>query len=197
MRSRHSAHMELTYLENLENGESLSSSILEHTVLTELTLTEIWPADASFIELMTSLRKLTICVHVAGILTLACALPALRLLQYLELNTGMSSNDEIINICRSLKAWPLRFLLDFDCCQDIGEICCKALMLPPQSAGWTNAAVLQHWRVQQHKVLAFGGGMHWRLGAASPMSSLSDTVFVLIADEVLGGFSQLGRWQLD
>jgi len=29
------------------------------------------------------------------------------------------------------------------------------------------------------------------------MSSLSDTVFVLIADEVLGGFSLLGRWQLD
>jgi len=29
------------------------------------------------------------------------------------------------------------------------------------------------------------------------MSSLSDTVFVLIADEVLDGFGQLGRWQLD
>jgi len=96
--------LELTYLENLENGESLSSSILEHTAVTELTLTEIWLADAFFIELMTSLRKLTICVHVAGILTLACALPALRLLQYLELNTGMSSKDKIINICCSLKA---------------------------------------------------------------------------------------------
>ena len=96
--------LELTYLENLENVESLSSSILEHTVLTELTLTEIWLADASFVESMTSLRKLTICVHVAGILTLACALPALRLLQYLELNTGMSSKDKIINICCSLKA---------------------------------------------------------------------------------------------
>jgi len=189
--------LELTYLENHENGESLSSDILEHTSLTELTLTEIWLADASFVESMTSLRKLTICVQVAGILTLACALPALRLLQYLELNTGMSSKDEIINICRSLKAWPLPFLLDLDCYQDIGEICCQALMLPPQSAGWTNAAVPQHWPLQQYKVLAFGGGMHWRLGTASLMSSLSDTVFVLIADEVLDGFGQLGRWQLD
>jgi len=70
-------------------------------------------------------------------------------------------------------------------------------MLPPKSTGWTNAAVLQHWRVQQYKVLAFGGGMHWRLGAASPTVSLSDTVFALIADEMLGAFSQLGRWQLD
>jgi len=70
-------------------------------------------------------------------------------------------------------------------------------MLLPQSAGWTNnAAVLHHFRVKQHKVLAFGGGMHWRLGAASPMSSLRDTVSAHNADEVLGGFSQLGRWQL-
>jgi len=160
--------------------------------LTELTLTEIWLADAYFIESMTGLRKLAIYVHVAGISTLACALSALSLLQYLELNTGMSSNDEIIIICLSLKAWPLPFLLDFDCCQDIGE----TLMLHPQSAGWTNAAVLQQWRVQQHKVLAFGAGMHWRLGAASPMLSLSVTVSALNADEVLSGFSQLRRWQL-
>jgi len=101
-------------------------------------------------------------------------------------------------ICRSLKAWPLPFLLELDCCQDIGEICCKALMLPSQSAGWTNiAAVLQHLRVKQHKLLAFGGGMHLRLGAASPMSSLRDTASAHNADEVLSGFSQLGRWQLN
>jgi len=117
---------------------------------------------------MTGLRKLAIYVHVAGISTLACALSALSLLQYLELNTGMSSNDEIIIICLSLKAWPILFLLVFDYCQDIGEICCKTLMLPPQSAGWTNTAVLQQWRVQQYKVLAFGAGMHWRLGAVLP-----------------------------
>ena len=145
---------------------------------------------------MTDLRKLAIYVRVAGISTLACALSALSLLRYLELNTGMSSNDEIIISCLSLKAWPLPCLLDFDCDQDIGEICCKTLILPPQSAGWTNAAVLQKWRVQQYKVLAFGAGMHWRLGAASPMSSLGVTVSALNADEVLGGFSQLRRWQL-
>jgi len=38
--------LELTYLENLEHGESLSA----HTMLTELTLTEICVADISCIE---------------------------------------------------------------------------------------------------------------------------------------------------
>ena len=99
--------------------------------MVELSLTEIWLADASFIESMTGLRNLTVCVHVSGILTLACGLPTLNLLQYLELNTGMSSNDEIIIICRSLKAWPLPFLLDFDSCQDIGEICYNTLICRP------------------------------------------------------------------
>jgi len=107
-------------------------------------------------------------VHVVGISTLACALSALSVLQHLELNTGMSSNDEILIICLSLKVCPLPFLLDFDCCQDIGEICYKTLILPPQLAVWTNAAVLEQWRVQQYKVLAFGAGMHWRLGAVLP-----------------------------
>jgi len=154
---------------------------------------EIWLTDASFIESMTDLRKLSIYVHVVGISTLACALSALSVLHHLELNTGMSSNHEILIICLSLKVWPLPFLLDFDCCQDIGEIFCKTLMLSPQSAGWTNAAVLQQWCVQQYKVLAFGLGMHWRLGAASPMSSLGVTVSALNADVVLGVFSQLRR----
>ena len=115
---------------------------------------EILLANATFIESIAVLLNLTVCVYVSDISTLACVFPALSLLQYLELNTGMSSNDEIIIICRSLKAWPLPFLLNLDCCQDIGEICCKVLMLPPQSAGWTNAAVLQHFRVKHHKVLA-------------------------------------------
>ena len=98
--------------------------------MVELTLTEILLADASFIESITVLLNVTVCVHVSDISTLACVIPALSLVQYLELNTGMSNNDEIIIICRSLKAWPLPFLLELDCCQDIGEICCKALMLP-------------------------------------------------------------------
>ena len=53
-------------------------------------------ADASFIESIAVLLNLTACVHVSGISTLACVFPALSLLQYLELNTGMSNDDGII-----------------------------------------------------------------------------------------------------
>jgi len=186
--------LELTFLDNLEKLTTLSSSILGHTVLTELTM-DLWFTDVSFIESMTSLRSLSICVFEAGISTLACALSALRLLQYLSVNRLDLSNDAVVVICCSLKAWPLPFLVDFDYWQDIGEICCKALILPPLAAGWTNTAVLQHWRVQQHKLMAFGSGLHWRLGAASPISLLNDTIFLLIADEVLGCISLLRRWQ--
>jgi len=56
--------LELTYLENLEHGESLSASIPLHTAWTELTLTEIWLADASYIESMTGLRKLYIYIYI-------------------------------------------------------------------------------------------------------------------------------------
>jgi len=186
--------LDLTFLENLEKLINLSSSILGHTALTELTM-DLWFTDLSFIESMTRLRSLSICVFEEGISTLACALPALHLLQYLSINKSGLSNDAVVVICCSLKAWPLPSLVDFDYSQDIGEICCKALTLPPLAAGWTNTAVLQHWRVQQHKLMAFGSGLYWRLGVASAISLLNDTIFLLIADEVLGCISLLRRWQ--
>jgi hypothetical protein len=166
--------------------------------LAELTLMEILLAIASFIESTAVLLNLTVCVHVSGISTLACVLPALSLLQYLELNTEMSNDDGIIHLSLTEGLAPslssrIGLLSRYMC-----KICCKALMLPSQSAGWTNiAAVLQHLRVKRHKLLAFGGGMHLRLGAASSMSSLRDTASAHNADEVLSGFSQLGRWQLN
>ena len=181
--------LELEYLNNLKEPDDVSSSILELTALTELTLTDSWLTDVSFIESFTNLRSLTICVREAGIVTLACALPALRLLQYLSINSHNPSNYEVVVICCALKAWPLPFLSDIDYWRDIGKICCKELSMQPESAGWTNTAVLQHWRVQQHKVFTFGSGLHHRLGVASQVSSLNETVFVLIADEVLGCFS--------
>ena len=42
---------------------------------------------------------------------------------------------------------------------------------------------------------AFASGLHVRLGAASRVSSLNDVALVLIADEVLGGWSLLKLWQ--
>jgi len=104
--------LELTFLDNLEKPTTPFSSILRHTKLTEFTM-DLWFTDVSFIELMTSLRSLSICVFETGISTLACALPALHLLQYLSINRLGLSNDAVVLICCSLKAWTLPFLVDF------------------------------------------------------------------------------------
>jgi len=58
-----------------------------------------------------------------------------------------------------------------------------------------NTAILQHWRVQQHKVATFSSGVHVRLGAASRVLSLNDGALILIADDVLGGLSLVKLWQ--
>ena len=42
---------------------------------------------------------------------------------------------------------------------------------------------------------AFASGLHARLGAASRVSWLNHAALVLIADEVLGGWSLLKLWQ--
>ena len=129
--------------------------------------------------------------------TLACALPALRLLQHLDLR-GLREGD-VAAIRRSLMAWPLP-LLDLNIPHLYQhmflEMCWEAaLTLPPEAAGRDNSAILQHWRVQQHKVVAFASGLHVRLGATSRVSTLNDMALVLIADEVLGGWSLLKLWQ--
>ena len=75
------------------------------------------------------------------------------------------------------------------------ELSLQALRLPPEAADWGDTAILQHWRVQQQKVAAFASGLHARLGVVSRVSSLNDVALVLIADEVLGGWSLLKLWQ--
>jgi len=152
----------------------------------------------SSIESLTALRSLTFGIPLAvrqdsrAVKTLAYSLPALRLLQHLNLH-GLGE-DNVLTIGRSLKAWPLPPLdspYDF-----IGlKSCWQALALPPEASVWSDAAIMQHWRVQQHKVEAFASGLHARMGAASQVSSLNVVVLVLIADEVLGGWSLLKLWQ--
>lgn len=97
-------------------------------------------------ESITNLHLLTICVREAGISTLACALPALRLLHYLSINSLDLDKDKVVIISSSLKAWPLPFLVDINCFH-MCRICCEVLALPPsrlEAAGWTNTEVLEH-----------------------------------------------------
>jgi hypothetical protein len=44
-------------------------------------------------------------------------------------------------------------------------------------------------------MVTFASALHFRLGAASPALALNDPVLVLIADEILGGWSLVKEWQ--
>jgi len=190
---------ELT-LEDLPNLSQLPACFGRLTTLTELVVVDSGLTDVpSSIEFLTLLRSLRLGMpdesrqDSRAFRALACSLPALRLLQRLGLH-GIGMDDRVA-VGRSLKAWPLPFL-DFDTPYlDIGlQSCWQVLALPPEAADYHDARIVEHWRVQQAKVAAFASGMHVRLGAASHVSSLNDVALVLIADEVLGGWSLLKDW---
>ena len=63
------------------------------------------------------------------------------------------------------------------------------------TADWSNTTTLEFFRAQQHKVAAFASGTHARLGAASRVLVLDEQTLVMIADEVLGGWSLLREWR--
>ena len=69
-------------------------------------------------------------------------------------------------------------------------VCWRELGLPAEAAAWGNAEILDFFRVQQEKVVAFASGLQARLGVASCVSSLNELALVIIADEVPG------RWIL-
>jgi len=197
--------LQTLHLNLLPNLKALPVSIGALIALTNLNVYFCGLTDLpSSIESLTALRTLMLSqeMHPDGraLKTLACALPALRLLQRLVL-FGVCEDDVLALGC-SLKAWPLP-LLDLDNSnwrnasdnQICLTSCWEALGLPPEAATWENTAILQHWRVQQEKVAALASGLHAQLGAASRVSSLNDVALVLIADEVLGGWSLLKLWQ--
>jgi len=121
--------------------------------------------------------------------TLAFSLPALRLLL---LNLEGQNEDDVLAIGRSFKAWPDPISLPVHINL---KSCWQALSLPPEGGTWNDATVLEYLILQQQNMVAFASGLHVRLGAASRVSWLNDFVLVLIADEVLGCWSLLQKWQ--
>ena len=118
---------------------------------------------------------------------------------------------DVLAIGRSLKVWPPP-LLYFEGEEGGGEEeedeeeegeededeedmkislsrCWRELGLPAVATTWENAKILDWFRLQQQKVVAFASGLQTRMGAASCVSSLNELALVMIADEVLGGWT--------
>ena len=53
---------------------------------------------------------------------------------------------------------------------------------------------VDHHLLQQQKMVAFASGLQARLCAASCVSSLNELALVMIADEVLGGWTLRRQW---
>jgi len=72
----------------------------------------------------------------------------------------------------------------------------EVLALNPDDDFKNETHLLQHFQVQLHKMVAFLGGLHSRLGSGSKVSWLHPQMVMLIADEVLPGRSSLRKeWQ--
>lgn len=59
---------------------------------------------------------------------------------------------------------------------------------------WSNIKILEFFRVEQQKVVAFASELHVLLGAESCMLSINEMVLIMITDEVLGRRTLLSLW---
>lgn len=150
------------------------------------------------------------CLH---FMMLAKVLPSLRRLSRLSLwrmnyavggLTGLDDED-ILEIGRNLRAWPLPLLSDFEKPENFGDqpyfrsvqlsTHWRVLDLPAAARCWENGAVLEYFRLQQCKVAAFAGGHHPRLGRHSKLRVLDENTLILVAEEAMGRASLRSRYQ--
>jgi len=183
---------------------SVPKSLQSLTALRELTIDCVKPyfsADPVTYPLLTEV---------------AYCLPALRSLTRLCLRGASSrsaaecGSDRVAIGC-ALRAWPLPLLnpmlvelpvLGLRTPQhksdDVGtlalatacfdfKLCWSDLGLPTEAASWDDAGILEHWRQEQQKLLAFAFAWHSRLGRASAVSVLSQQGIIMIADKLSGG----------
>jgi len=142
------------------------------------------------IENLVALRSLTVVIREntssplgTPFKTLAGAFPSLRQLEYVELSEP--TQNDILSIGRSLKAWPLPCLKSTN--WRLGfKNWWSTLSLPSEGERWDDSTIMQYWQVQQHKFFVFTTGLNTRLGSMSPVSTLDDMLLLKIADELLG-----------
>jgi hypothetical protein len=156
------------------------------------------------IEALTALRCLTVdeCGDGSNAYkTLARCLPSMRLLESLSL--GTETEEDGLAIARCLRAWPpphlrrpiYEFSVDGRTVEPRLQRHWRVLGLPAEADEWDDIEIVEHFREQQSKVVAFASGLHGRLGARSMVSQLDEQLLVLVADEVLGGWSLMREWQ--
>jgi len=152
----------------------------------------------------------------------AYCLPALRSLTKLCVRgvpsrSAAQCGNDLVAIGCALRAWPLP-LLDPMLVQlpvlglrtphsnsdDVGTFLLanagfgfksswSDLGLPTEAASWDDAGILDHWRQEQQKLLAFTCAWHSRLGRGSAVSVLSQQAIIMVADKLSGGHSFVHR----
>lgn len=189
---------------HLDNLTELPASFAKITNLTELTLHgcgELQDVPAA-IDNLTALRALSLqrCSRDGeAFKTLARCLPALRSLEFLDFDTDRE--EDVMELGRSLRAWPPPLPCKINSRPgtfDRHRLCklWRALGLRVGASSWDDTKIVEHFQRQQCKVLAFASGQHRRLGACSAVSWLDEQAVLLIADEVLGGWSLLKEWSV-
>ena len=108
-----------------------------------------------------------------------------------EVAEETAGREHRLAILRSIRAWPPPHLSKFRLTLHgrAGQISMddsQALDLPPDAYFTGDMRLVEHFREQQHKVEAFVGGLHRRLGSVSAVSLLKEQMVILIADEVMG-----------
>lgn len=117
----------------------------------------------------------------------------------------------VLALGRAVKAWPppLLYLKEYkdnvdilDNNDDVGEhipLCrqWRALGLPAAAQDWSTADILDFFRLQQEKIVAFTSGKNSRLGQRSYVCGIDDFVLCLIADHVLGSWTLYRESQID
>jgi hypothetical protein len=192
-------------LEDLTGLEELPSSVMHLTALQVLSISKFPLEDIPRLDTLTTLQTL-ILLHKGKcrsnfIASLSRSLPALQQLRNLSLSsdaayTGLTDEDKL-HVMRSLKAWPPPLLKHL--CVSISmrprpAALCDILKLPWESNGWSNGRFMDYFRLQQTKFSAFSAGTHARLGAHSRVAMLNDQSLVMIADEILGGWTLIKEW---
>ena len=199
-------------LSGLSELKELPSTISSLTRLQELTIKGCAMSDMPrCIECLTLLQKLVFDPgHISHNVTrdaeeafqvLACVVPSLQQLRHLSIPTVKT-----LSIALSLKAWPPPLLLDLKPCwltkstprgsAPVGlSTNWRELGLPAEAVAWSNAEVLSFFRLQQQKLVALVSAQHVRLGVGSCASSLNQLARIMIADELLGGWTLCKKWE--